>query len=78
MCLGFPGKIISFGGEGTVLIDIGGVSRLAYLDLLDQEVDVGDYIICHAGFAISKLDQEEAAKRLELLQQLFDASHETY
>jgi len=77
MCVGFPGKVVSFREDGSVVTDVGGVQRVAYLDLLDEEVRVGDYVISHAGFAISKLDEEEANKRLELLGELMDANDET-
>ena len=77
MCVGFPGKVVSFREDGSVVTDVGGVQRVAYLDLLDEEIRVGDYVISHAGFAISKLDEEEANKRLELLGELMDANDET-
>ncbi len=76
MCVGFPGKVISFREDGSVVTDVGGVQRVAYLDLLDEQVQVGDYVIAHAGFAISKLDEEEAQKRLELLEELMEANNE--
>ena len=77
MCVGFPGKVVSFREDGSVVTDVGGVQRVAYLDLLDEDVQVGDYVISHAGFAISKLDEEEANKRLELLGELMETYHET-
>ena len=77
MCVGFPGKVISFREDGSVLTDVGGVQRVAYLDLLDEDVQVGDYVISHAGFAMTKLDEEEARKRLELLNELMEANNET-
>lgn len=77
MCVGFPGKVVSFREDGSVLTDVGGVHRVAYLDLLDEDVQVGDYVISHAGFAISKLDEEEANKRLELLGELMEVYNET-
>lgn len=72
MCLGIPGKITSVRDDpflrmGTV--DFDGVSRevcLAYV----PEAGVGDYVIVHVGFAINRLDEEEAQATLRLLREL--------
>jgi len=76
MCVGFPGKVASFREDGSVVIDVGGIQRVAYLDILDENIQIGDYVIAHAGFAICRLDEEEAQKRLELLNELIEAEHE--
>jgi len=72
MCIGFPGKIISIDQNNIARIDIGGTQREACLDILDEEATVGDYVICHAGFAIHKVDEEIAREKLELLQELIE------
>jgi len=73
MCLAVPGRIVSVEGEGDLLragkVDFGGVRRevcLAYV----PEAGVGDYVIVHAGFAISTLDQEEAERVFAVLEQM--------
>jgi hydrogenase expression/formation protein HypC len=70
MCLGVPMKVISMDGD-TALAEIDGVQREASLMMLDEPVAVGDYVIVHAGFAISKLDQEEAEETLRMMREVF-------
>ena len=70
MCIAFPGKIISIDENNYARIDISGSQRDACLDIIDEEVGIGDYVICHAGFAIHKVDEHTAQADLELLQQL--------
>ena len=60
MCLGVPMKVITIESD-TALAEIDGVQREASLMMLDEPVAVGDYVIVHAGFAISKLDQEDVS-----------------
>lgn len=76
MCIGFPGKIISIDENNFAVIDIGGVRREACLDVIDQEVAVGDYVLCHAGFAIHRVDEEAAKESLDLLREILE--HEIY
>ena len=71
MCIAFPGKIISI-DDNRAIIDIEGTRREAFLDLIDEEVSIGDYVICHAGFAIHKVDEELAQEKLTLLRELID------
>lgn len=71
MCIGVPMKIISIDGSLAVA-EIDGVQREASLMLLGEEVAEGDYVIVHAGFAISRLDEAEALETLELMREIFD------
>jgi hydrogenase expression/formation protein HypC len=69
MCLAIPGKVIEIytvGGSRMGKIDFGGVVREACLDFL-PEIQAGDYTIVHVGFGISRLDEDEARKTLEML-----------
>ncbi|MGQ9781222.1 MAG: HypC/HybG/HupF family hydrogenase formation chaperone [Nitrososphaeria archaeon] len=67
MCLAIPGKVVERrGDQGTV--DFGGAYREVNLSLV--KVKVGDYVIVHAGFAISKVKKREAEKTLELIKQI--------
>lgn len=70
MCLGVPMKVLSRDGE-MVTAEIDGVSREASLMLLEEEVNPGDYVIVHAGFAISKLDEEYAEETLRMMREIF-------
>ncbi|MDA8136531.1 MAG: HypC/HybG/HupF family hydrogenase formation chaperone [Desulfobacteraceae bacterium] len=63
MCLAVPSKIIEM-NNGVAKVDVDGVVREASLMLLD-DANIGDYVIVHAGFAISKVDEEAALQTLE-------------
>ena len=65
MCLALPVKVIELGPGDTAIVDLGGVRKEISLALLD-DVNIGDYVILHVGYALSKLDPEEAAKTLAL------------
>lgn len=73
MCLAVPGKIVSVSGDEPLgragKIDFGGVLKEASLAYV-PDVRIGDYVIVHAGFALSKVDEEEAQKVFEYLRQM--------
>jgi len=77
MCLAIPGKIVSFTGDDPLTrmgkIDFGGVLKEASLAYV-PEANVGDYVIVHVGFAISRLDEQEANKVFEYLNAMEDLS----
>ena len=73
MCLGIPGKVTEiYGSEGLQMgtVDFGGVRREVCLAYVADEVETGDYVIVHVGFAISKVDEEEARRTFKLLEEL--------
>ncbi len=72
MCIGFPGKIISIDEDNFAKIEIGGTVREVSLDIVDEPVGLGDYVICHAGYAIHRIDQELAQEKLQFLKELID------
>ncbi|MBJ7906936.1 HypC/HybG/HupF family hydrogenase formation chaperone [Streptomyces sp. NPDC004549] len=72
MCLAVPGKVVAIDDGAdprTGLIDFGGVQKQACLEYL-PDVQVGEYVIVHVGFALQKLDEESARASLELFEQL--------
>ncbi len=73
MCLAVPGKILSISGEDpltrTGRIDFGGIQKPASLAYV-PDAKVGDYVIVHVGFAISRVDEEEAQKVFEYLREM--------
>lgn len=73
MCLAIPGRITSIAGEDplerTGKIDFGGILKEASLAYV-PEAQVGDYVIVHVGFAISRVDEEEAQKVFEYLREM--------
>ena len=70
MCIGVPMRVTSIDGT-DIIAEIDGVSREASIMILDQEVRPGDFVIVHAGFAIAKLDEEEALETLRLMREVF-------
>ncbi|HVN71906.1 MAG TPA: HypC/HybG/HupF family hydrogenase formation chaperone [Desulfomonilia bacterium] len=73
MCIGFPGKIISIDENNYAVIDIGGTKREVCLDIVDEQVGLGDFVLCHAGFALHKVDEALAQEKLALLKELLEA-----
>jgi hydrogenase expression/formation protein HypC len=73
MCLGVPGKVIAVNGN-TATVDFWGVRRQVLLDVVDEPVAVGDYILNHVGFAIRRIPESEVADTLALFEQLLQAS----
>ena len=71
MCLGVPMMVLSIEGE-TAICAIDGVRREASLMMVD-DVAVGDFVLIHAGFAIEKLDQEDAEQTLALFREVLAA-----
>lgn len=73
MCLGIPGRIVEIRrGDGFPmgLVDFGGVRRDVCLAYVADEVRAGDYVVVHVGFAISKVDEEEATRTFEALREM--------
>ncbi|MDF1580209.1 MAG: HypC/HybG/HupF family hydrogenase formation chaperone [Desulfuromonadales bacterium] len=70
MCLGVPMQVIKIDNE-TAVCEIDGVRREASLMMIDG-VKVGDYVLIHAGFAIERLDEEEAQLTLDALRGALD------
>jgi len=69
MCLALPVKVMELGANETAIVDLDGVRKEISLALLD-DVRVGDYVILHVGYALSKLDPEEAERTLALFAEL--------
>ena len=72
MCIGYPGTIVSIDELNIAVIDIGGIRREVSLDIIDEPVGPGDYVIAHAGFAIHKVDEHKASESLALLKELLE------
>ena len=73
MCLGIPGRIVEIRGDADLpmgTVDFGGVRREVCLAYVADEVSVGDYAIIHVGFAISKVDEDEARRTYEILSEM--------
>ncbi|MGF1467311.1 MAG: HypC/HybG/HupF family hydrogenase formation chaperone [Sandaracinaceae bacterium] len=82
MCLGIPGQVIEItdADKRLGLVDVGGVRRVTnlacVLDGRPVEACVGDWVLVHVGFAMSRIDPEEAARTLALLEELGEIQDE--
>jgi hydrogenase expression/formation protein HypC len=73
MCLGVPGKVLAI--EGLVAtVDFFGVRKELRLDIVDEPVSVGDYVLNHVGYAIRRIPPEEVQETLALFEQILDVS----
>ncbi|WP_303787234.1 HypC/HybG/HupF family hydrogenase formation chaperone [Azovibrio restrictus] len=69
MCLAIPARVVELRDPDLAVVDLSGVQKEISLALVD-DVAVGDYVIVHVGYALNKLDPEEAAKTLALFAEL--------
>lgn len=69
MCLAIPAKVVQKLENDQALVEVGGVRNQVSL-MLVEDVSVGDYVIVHVGFAIARLNAEEAAKTLALFDEI--------
>ena len=71
MCLALPARVVELLPGQRAVVDLGGVRKEVSIDLVD-DAQVDDYVIIHVGYAIGKIDPEEAARTLELFAELSD------
>ncbi len=77
MCLAVPAEVIEIADEvATCRVGEGETTIHASLMILDEEITLGDYLIIHAGFAIRKLDPQEARETLKILRDVINAAEE--
>jgi hydrogenase expression/formation protein HypC len=69
MCLGVPGRIVEIQARGAV-VDFWGVRRHVSLDIVDEPVALGDYVLVHVGFAIRRIPEDELDNKLSFFEQL--------
>jgi hydrogenase expression/formation protein HypC len=69
MCLGVPGRVVTIEGD-VALVDFWGVRREIRLDLVDEEVLPGDYVLNHVGYAIRRIPQEAIGETLALYEEI--------
>ena len=71
MCLAIPSKVISIDkAKNTAMLDTMGVKREASLDLMSEEVNVGEFVLLHIGFVISKIDEQSAIESLKIYDEI--------
>jgi hydrogenase expression/formation protein HypC len=71
MCLSVPGRVLKI-KKNMAQVEVGGLLRDISLDLC-PEVSIGEYVLIHAGFAIQKVDEDEAKETLDLLKKMAEA-----
>ncbi|MFP3870276.1 MAG: HypC/HybG/HupF family hydrogenase formation chaperone [Syntrophobacteria bacterium] len=71
MCLAIPMEVIEIEGN-MATVKMGDIQRQTCLDLVDSFPEVGDYLIVHAGYAIHRVEPEEAQKTLSYFREIFD------
>lgn len=70
MCLAIPGRIVEFSGEQALLakVDVAGVRRTINIGLLaDEPLEIGDWVLIHVGFAMSKVAESQARDQLQMI-----------
>ena len=77
MCLGFPGLIEEL-NDCVAIVDVACTKREISTIFLGDEAKVGDWVVVHAGFAISKIDEKEAKETLEFLLDYTDESKHSF
>lgn len=66
MCLAIPSKVVAIDtANNTATLDTLGVTREASLDLMNEEINIGDYVLLHIGYVMGKIDEEQAKLSLE-------------
>ena len=79
MCLAIPGKIVEIvdAGNRIAKVEVGGVRRNINIGMLpENETHIGDYVLIHVGFAMSKVDEQEAEETLRMLKELGEYQNE--
>jgi hydrogenase expression/formation protein HypC len=76
MCLAIPSQIEKINEDNTAIVNTMGVRRLVSLELLGEPIEEGDWVLIHVGFAISKLNEEEALKALELFEEILETEEQ--
>ncbi len=73
MCLSIPSKVLSIDENNMAVVEAMGVKREVTLDLIDEKVEVGEYVLIHVGFAMSKIDKKSAEDSLKAYEELLEA-----
>jgi len=76
MCLSIPSKVVEVDENNMATVDTMGIKRQVSLDLMGDEINIGDYILIHVGFAMNKIDEAEALQSLEIYREMLEAMEE--
>lgn len=79
MCLAIPSKIIAIDTKAnSVTLETLGVQRQASLDLMSEEVHIGEYVLLHIGYVMSKIDEEDALESIKLYEEMIEKMEDEY
>lgn len=79
MCLAIPSRVISIDEKNNLAtLETMGVQRQASLDLMDEGVCVGEYVLLHIGYVMSKIDEKDALESLKLYEEMIEKMDEEY
>ncbi|MHA1213484.1 MAG: HypC/HybG/HupF family hydrogenase formation chaperone [Candidatus Heimdallarchaeota archaeon] len=70
MCIAIPAKVVEIVSDELILVDFGGVKREIKSTLLDDKIEINDYVLVHIGFAMAKVDEEDALETLKLFAEI--------
>ena len=76
MCLSIPSKVVEIDENNYATVDTMGVKRKVTLDLISEPVNIGDYVLIHVGFAMNKIDEEDALESLKVYKEIIDKMDE--
>lgn len=76
MCLSVPSKVLKIDENNLATVEAMGVTRQVTLDLMPEEVKVGDYILIHVGYAMGKIDEESAKESIKTYEEMIKAMEE--
>ncbi|MDW8096431.1 MAG: HypC/HybG/HupF family hydrogenase formation chaperone [Aquificaceae bacterium] len=76
MCLSVPSRVLELREGNNAVVESFGTKRLVSLELLQDSVSVGDWVLVHVGFAIQKLDEDYALETLKLFEKLLEQEDE--
>lgn len=72
MCLSIPSEVIEIDENNVATVDTMGIKRKVSLDLIAETVNIGDYILIHVGFAMSRIDKENALESLKIYRKMIE------
>lgn len=76
MCLSIPSKIVEILPDNYAIVDTMGVKRKVSLDLMSEPVKIGDYVLIHVGYAMTKMREEDALESLKVYEEILKSIEE--
>ncbi len=76
MCLSIPSKIVEILEDNYAVVDTMGVKRKVSLDLMPEPVDIGDYVLIHVGYAMTKMSEEDALESIKVYEEIIEKLEE--